>query len=76
MSSDQDKKAATNDNKGSSGDKQAPPGDNTGAKKADSQNVPSSGGHEETGPEKFASTGGSGGVPMRTGQGFEAYAQH
>jgi len=30
-------------------------------------------GHETTGAEKFAASGGSGGVPTRTGQGYEAY---
>jgi len=76
MSSNQENKTATNDNKGSSEGKQAPPGDSTGSKTADSQNVPSSGGHEETGAEKIFSTGGSGGVPIRSGQGYESLAQH
>ncbi|CAF1094432.1 unnamed protein product [Adineta ricciae] len=66
----------TNPSTASSEAKHASPDDDTGSKRVDTQNAPSSGGHEETGVEKFASTGGSGGQPMRTGQGFEHLAQH
>ncbi|UJR09341.1 hypothetical protein I4U23_013584 [Adineta vaga] len=50
--------------------------DDTHSKTASTQNVPKSSGHEETGIEKFGSSGGSGGQPMRTGQGYEHLAQH
>lgn len=55
---------------------QVPTGDDTSAKSADSHKTPSSGGHEVTGAEKMADIGGSGGVPVRTGQGYEALAHH
>ena len=73
MSSNQDQKAATD----SSGGKQATPGDKTGPEKTDSHNADRrASGHEVTGAEKFAAAGGSGGVPLRGGQGYEAYANH
>ncbi len=56
--------------------KPAPPVDNTGSKKADSNNVSSTGGHEDTGAEKYDLTGGSGGVTIRGGQGYEHLAHH
>ena len=56
--------------------KAAAPGDDTGAKTADTQNVPSAGGHEDTGYEKLMSSGGSGGMPIRGGQGYEHLADH
>jgi hypothetical protein len=71
MSSSQDQKATTD----SSGGKQATPSDKTVPENTDSHTArrASGSGHEITGAEKFASGGGSGGVPMRTGQGYEAY---
>jgi hypothetical protein len=68
-------KASTDENKGSSEVKQAPPSDDTGSKSTGSRRKSSTGGHEETGAEKFAS-GGSGGVPVRSGQGYEHLANH
>jgi len=68
--------AATESNQGSSGNKQASPGPGTGSKSADSHHVSSTRGHEETGAEKFVSSGGSGGVPIRNGQGYECLANH
>jgi len=68
--------ASTNGNQETSGNKQASPGPNTGSKPADSHHVSSTGGHEETGAERFFSSGGSGGVPIRTGQGYEGLADH
>jgi hypothetical protein len=66
------------DNKGSTEGKQAAPGDDTGSKKSDSQSARrnSGSGHEVTGAEKYASLSGSGGVPLRTGQGYEHLAEH
>jgi hypothetical protein len=68
--------ASTDANKGTSGNKQASPGPDTGSKPAESRRLSSTGGHEETGAEKFFSSGGSGGVPIRTGQGYESLANH
>lgn len=74
--SDKNSQPPADANPGSSGSKQASPGDDTSARTADTQNVPSSGGHEETGVEKIFSGGGSGGQAVRSGQGYEHLAQH
>jgi hypothetical protein len=71
-----DKKASTDDAKAPNAGAKAPPTDDTSSKSSDSQNVPSSGGHEETGAEKFHSVGGSGGSASRTDHGYEALADH
>jgi hypothetical protein len=68
MSSDK----ASNESTG----KPAPPVDNTGSKNADSHNTSSTRGHEDTGAEKYDLTGGSGGVTIRGGQGYEHLAHH
>jgi len=70
MSSDKNTKAPNGDRKGS---REASPVD---SKSAGTQKVQSAGGHEETGAEKFFSSGGSGGVTVRNGQGYEDLAPH
>ena len=56
--------------------KQSAPGDNADSKKSDSHHSGASSGHEVTGAEKFTSSGGSGGITIRGGQGYEHLADH
>jgi len=70
MSSSKDTKTSNGDHKGS---KEASPVD---SKSAGTNRRQSAGGHEETGAEKLFSSGGSGGVPIRNGQGYEDLAPH
>ncbi len=57
-------------------EKQAAPVSDTDSKKSDSHTVRRSSSHEVTGAEKFGSSGGSGGVTIRSGQGYEHLAEH
>ena len=57
-------------------EKQSAPGDSADSKKNDSHHATSSSGHEVTGAERFISSNGSGGVPIRSGQGYEYLAEH
>ncbi|CAF1332603.1 unnamed protein product [Adineta steineri] len=77
MSSTNETKDSSINNKGSIEGKQSPSdGVDADSKKSDTQNVPKSTGHEDTGVEKLISSGGSGGIQVRDGQGYEHYAQH
>lgn len=74
MSSPKDSKGLTDDNKGSNESKQAHQGDDTGV--TTTRRKSSSAGHEETGVEKIHHSGGSGGIAVRPGQGYEHLADH
>ena len=63
-------KASTEEKAATAGD------DDTSSKNTESQNAPSAGGREQTGYEKLASTGGSGGAPAHGAQGYENLADH
>lgn len=76
MSSPKDSKGSTDDNKGSSGSKPTPPSDDTGSTAGSTHRKSSSAGHEETGVEKIHHSGGSGGIAVRSGQGYEHLADH
>jgi hypothetical protein len=68
-------KASTDEQKGSSGSQQTS-SSSSSSSHDDSRRRSSTGGHEVTGAEKFVATGGSGGVPIRGGQGYEHLANH
>ncbi|CAF1004617.1 unnamed protein product [Adineta steineri] len=77
MSSTNETKDSSINNKGSIEGKQSPSdGVDTGSKKADTETGRRASSHEDTGVEKLVSSGGSGGIQVRDGQGYEHYAQH
>ena len=66
MSSDAERNKTADDNESSKGE----------TTKRSTGNAPQSSGHETIGVEKFGESGGSGGVPQRNTQGYEAMAHH